>query len=325
MYNKIKLINIKMLRCLLTIIVIIIIAYYIINNYDNIKLYNYRYLYISILLPLSIIPIISNNRWKYFLSIHNIQEKFFSLAKINFMSVFYGLIFPSSQGLDIFKILYIEKKHPDKRGIVGSTVIFDRILGLVCLCIISLITTFFFSHLKSVPNLRLTVFIISTICLLICFIILSNKTYNIIYKILYIHNYKYKLLNNILLYMNKLHETLSTSTSLKVFINSFILITILQLITILNVYLVFRAMGIYLPYYIHLMIMPIVYIVSMVPITISGFGVREGMFAYMYGLFGVSAPQAVAVSILNYSILTLIPAFIGFLIVIFSKAKKPQF
>ena len=49
----------------------------------------------------------------------------------------------------------------------------------------------------------------------------------------------------------------------------------------------------------------------MVPITISGLGMREGLFVGFYMLFGVASETAVAVSLLNYLIVIVLQALIG--------------
>jgi uncharacterized membrane protein YbhN (UPF0104 family) len=49
----------------------------------------------------------------------------------------------------------------------------------------------------------------------------------------------------------------------------------------------------------------------MVPVTIGGFGLREGVFVYFYSFIGVPAEVAVCSSILNYVILNLSPAALG--------------
>jgi uncharacterized membrane protein YbhN (UPF0104 family) len=65
-----------------------------------------------------------------------VHENVISLAKINFMAIFYGLVLPSSQGFDLIRIYMIEKRHPQKRGKVGSSVVLERIIGMITLCII---------------------------------------------------------------------------------------------------------------------------------------------------------------------------------------------
>lgn len=64
--------------------------------------------------------------------------------------------------------------------------------------------------------------------------------------------------------------------------------------------------------------MPLIYILSMIPLSISGLGIREGFFVYFYGLIGVEPSIVIAVSLINYLILSVVPALIGGIIYIFS-------
>jgi hypothetical protein len=50
----------------------------------------------------------------------------------------------------------------------------------------------------------------------------------------------------------------------------------------------------------YLLYLPIINSVTAIPISISGFGVREGMYAAMFGQVGVSRSLAVALSLLGY-------------------------
>jgi hypothetical protein len=50
---------------------------------------------------------------------------------------------------------------------------------------------------------------------------------------------------------------------------------------------------------------------GMVPISISGLGVREGLAVYFFNFYGVSAAHAVATSLFLFTINTIIPALVG--------------
>jgi uncharacterized membrane protein YbhN (UPF0104 family) len=50
---------------------------------------------------------------------------------------------------------------------------------------------------------------------------------------------------------------------------------------------------------------------GMVPISISGLGIREGLAVFFFNTYGVSAAHAVATSLFLFSINTIIPALIG--------------
>ncbi len=59
---------------------------------------------------------------------------------------------------------------------------------------------------------------------------------------------------------------------------------------------------------------------GLIPISVSGLGVREGFAVYFLGRLGIGAPVAVGVSLLVFSLNVLLPAFIG-LIFIFRRRK----
>jgi uncharacterized membrane protein YbhN (UPF0104 family) len=50
---------------------------------------------------------------------------------------------------------------------------------------------------------------------------------------------------------------------------------------------------------------------GMVPISISGLGIREGLAVYFFNFYGVSAAHAVATSLFLFALNTIIPALIG--------------
>ena len=277
------------------------------------------WIFCSALIPLIIIPTISSNRWKLFLRYVGVQETALRLIRINFVSMFQGIILPSSQGFDVLRIYYIEKRHPEQRGKVGSTILIERMIGFVVLCVLSLT----FSLLIDLPNKRQVVLIIGaiSIALLVAIALLLNKKLN---RYLSGKKFKNKYVNKCYLYFNKFATSLAYFPYKKVLLSSVGLILLFQLSTIASVFLIFKAYGIDLPFYTHISLYPIISILSLIPITISGFGIREGFFVYFYSLLGVSPEVAVSVSLMNYVVLTIVPALFGAVIYLFDIFKKKK-
>lgn len=61
----------------------------------------------------------------------------------------------------------------------------------------------------------------------------------------------------------------------------------------------FHAIGYELPFVTHLFVVPVLYIVFALPISLGSLGLREGAFIVVYGLFGVPAEIALLASVLN--------------------------
>lgn len=69
------------------------------------------------------------------------------------------------------------------------------------------------------------------------------------------------------------------------------------------------AFGLHLPFLLFVVIMPIIILIALLPISIAGLGVREVGFVYLFGLAGMPAEVALALSLLTrlLSILMTLP------------------
>ncbi|MDY0150881.1 MAG: lysylphosphatidylglycerol synthase transmembrane domain-containing protein [Candidatus Cloacimonas sp.] len=305
----------RVVRNVLSIISLLFIAYFVIKNSANIHLDKPWILVICLIFPLFVNPFIANNRWKYFLAINGIHESILRLAKITFISTFYGLILPSSSGFDAIRIYKIEKFHPESRGKAGSTVVLERLMGILSLCIITMLSALFMRSQLVGKTLKITIFFIGLTGMVLILTAFMPIWYTLMSKIVYSKNAaNAKYIKGIISYIDELHQALHLAFSIRMMIKSFALISLYQLSTIINVALVYKALGVNLPFTVHLLIMPVIYIFSIIPITISGFGVREGLFTFFYSKFGVESAVAITASLVNYAILTLVPALIGFII-----------
>ena len=278
---------------------------------------NYKYLLLSLVIPLIIIPIISSNRWKLFLHYVGVEETALTLMKINFISMFQGIVLPSTQGVDVIRIIHIEAKHPEKRGKVGSTILIERMIGFVILCSLSL----FFTCVADIPNRNQVLLLISGIfiLLLLTITLLLNKK---IATLLSQKKFSNHILNSCFQYLNKIASSLAYFPYNKVLLSSIAFILLYQISIISSVYLIFQAYGITIPFITHISLYPIIAILSLIPITISGFGIREGFFVYFYSQLGVPAEIAVSVSLMNYVVLSLVPALLGSILYIIDIFKK---
>ncbi len=265
------------------------------------------FLWMAILIPFSLTPLFSVNRWKLFLRMVGINEKFFSLLKINFISMFEGMILPSTQGSDLLRIYHIEAKYPQHRGKAGSTVLIERIFGLILLLLFSTAAISFAMESSDVKSAALMIGLVASATFIGLLVLYVPWIYNLYSRI----TTKYKFLNSVIAYCGKFHHSLHTFPYSKVWFSSIIFISGFQLSTILSVHLLFLACGQDIPFLTNLALYPIISILSLLPITIGGFGVREGFFVYFYSKLGVQPEISVMVSIMNYCILQLLPAVVG--------------
>lgn len=93
---------------------------------------------------------------------------------------------------------------------------------------------------------------------------------------------------------------------------------LIQVVTAIRLYLVFLAMGVDVPFLVHLFVGPSMTFIFMLPISFGSLGIREGAFVFLYGLFGVPMEAALVASFIGLAGLLLNNAIGGF-VMMFSK------
>jgi uncharacterized membrane protein YbhN (UPF0104 family) len=67
-------------------------------------------------------------------------------------------------------------------------------------------------------------------------------------------------------------------------------------------YLIALSLGVKIPLWYFLLFIPLISFLLVLPISLSGLGVREGGYIYLFAQAGVSAPLALAMSLLFYAL-----------------------
>ena len=288
------------------------------NSFSQVA--NYKYIAFALLFPILINPIISNNRWKLFLKLQDIKESFFTLVRLNFIAVFLGLVLPSSIGFDAVRVALIEKKHKSKQGMGGASIIIERMFGFYLLSLLGVIGACVAYYHGAIVNLLL-IALLFHFTIIILFVLLKNRY---VFSKLFDFLNSFKKGKKIALFILKIYEAVYNFPISKNIGSTFALILTFQLSTVVCAALIFKAFDIQIPLYYHLAFLPLIFIVTIIPVTISGFGIREGGFVYLYGIVGVPANISIMVSLLYYSLQMLVPAFIGMLLYLLKKDKGSQ-
>ena len=91
---------------------------------------------------------------------------------------------------------------------------------------------------------------------------------------------------------------------------SFVIAVIFQLVRCANAAIGAAAFGVHLPFLLFIVIMPVIILITLLPISIAGLGVRELGFVYLFGQVGMPAEIALSLSLL-IRILTILLAVPG--------------
>lgn len=265
------------------------------------------FLLLALLFSIGINIFISAKRWQIFLKFTGIHYSLPNLIKINVIATFYALFLPSGQAMDGFRIYMIEKRFPEQRGRSGSTVIADRLIGFIIFCLIACFGSFYLPETKSLPEIKIALFAFTGALVLVTAFILNHRIYKLVSNLLA----RISFLRPVFNYLEKLHEGLITLPYKKIIPKAVPLIFIFQLNNILIAHFIFLAYDENLPLSYHLALIPVIQILTILPVSLAGLGYREGLFIYFYKLINVPQHISFSVSLTYFMLTTLTISIIG--------------
>jgi uncharacterized membrane protein YbhN (UPF0104 family) len=210
-------------------------------------------------------------------SFSKIKSRFSVLYRYYLIGSFFNIFFPGAIGGDVVRIHYSKKQY--RLGIKKATAIvfFERVAGLVALTLIFSFSIFFNDAIADKISIdKEYALLVIPLVLLIGFIFkkaASKKGYVISY----------------------------------ITIGAILVLSILgQFADILIAYILCSYFDLTVTLWNLLTVMPLIFIITVLPISIGGIGVREGAFVGLLSLYNVSTSTAVIVSFLMYFIRVLV-------------------
>ncbi|MFZ8847183.1 MAG: lysylphosphatidylglycerol synthase transmembrane domain-containing protein [Candidatus Hydrothermia bacterium] len=288
----------KVIFELVKILISVILIYIIFKNMDIRAFLNHLK---SINLLLYLIAIVfgfigyffSAVRWFIFIKAYKLNVSFFEANKYVFVGLFLGLILPSGAGVDLVRFFYAQRNNLDRRAEVLSSIFVDRFVGVIALVCLALLGVYF-----GVEKIREVAKELIWIMLLLIgfFIFMLTPLFEKIILSLFGNVKRFrigeriqKLLNSFSLYKeNKI-----------VVISSFFISIIMQFFFGTSAFFISKALGFNLNLVEIILITSAINFITMLPISFSGIGIREGGFIFFLS-DKIGLEGAVALSLLYY-------------------------
>ena len=257
------------------------------------------------LLVVIIEVLVANIRWCLVLKQLNLNISFIKALRYLWIGVFFNQALPSSIGGDAVRVYYLCKKELYSFGQATLGVLLDRITGLLGLVLLVVFTMplIFDSVIGLSTKWTILIVIISALLAISLTLIIDLMPNNLL---------RWKLINGLTRFSSKGRGVLFSFNG----ILSIIISIIIHLSFVYAAWLLAQALSIDISLTEMLLIVPITNLLIALPISIAGWGVREGLFIAGLGYLNVSADSALALSIL-YGLLMLvvsIPGLIDWLI-----------
>ena len=251
-------------------------------------------------------------RWSVLIAPLRIPVRFGRLASYYFVCMFFNNFMPTSIGGDVVRVFDLARHTGDKSSSMASILV-ERLLGLYVLVPIGLGA--FLILYPELPERRW--FFLAEAGMALAFLLgtllIRRRSLRKIEPLL-------RPFDSLLVRldakrkMGRLYDHLDFYKSrLGVVLLALLLSLLSRVVWVVSCYVLGRAIGIELGPVHYFLIMPLVEVGRMLPVSINGMGIREGVFLLALGVFGVGSAPAIFLSVLIYG-LFLVNGIIGGLI-----------
>ena len=229
-------------------------------------------------------------RWKVLLPRETTNVSLLRLAMFYYIGRFFGFFLPTVVGGDLVRGYYLYGDGISKPEVAGS-ILAERVLGIAAMMVLALLAMACGFNRISNNVIRLLVIVPSVSGLTILWLIYTGN-WNLSSGLQSVTKGKLQFV----------HEIIPIVGSYKrrpgCLFYGFGLSVLFQALGIGATYLIALSLGSPTPLFFFLMFLPIIWLVSMLPVSINGLGIREGSFVLLFTSIGMSKEMALAISTL---------------------------
>ena len=230
-------------------------------------------------------------RWGLLLRATDLPQGPGRAFRLTFIGFFFNNVVPGQTGGDLVRAFYISRENPDRKTDSIITVIVDRALGITALAIIGavIIPTDWELYGKCAPLIYGLIGGVTVLGLIFYSKRVRRKfRLDRLLKKLPFQDALQNLDRSIFLYRYRKGSI----------VTCFLMSFAVHGIIIASLWILGKGIGIELSILTYMAYVPIIFIISSLPITPGGWGVGEAVFVFFFGLAGVLSAQALALSLL---------------------------
>jgi len=246
-------------------------------------------------------------RWRILYDVIEHPPGYIKLVKVTIVSIFFNTILPSIVGGDTYRTLALSKGDSTESDIEESfSVIFvDRIMGLVGLMLLGCLGLALNKNVEIPPIV--TILTIALLVIFVATLLLSmfNPIYEFMLKIFsWLPSRQFKFIESVL---TRIHSNIALYRDRKKLLGEALILAFVQrLCWLFAGFVIGRSLHLDLTFMTFIVFLPVIEIIRLIPITIQGIGVREGLFIVFFGTVGVVNADAILLATLIYLMSSLI-------------------
>lgn len=247
-------------------------------------------------LAFAITPVLiflSSWKWQILLSAQGIKVSLGKLFALYLVGIFFNNLMPSTVGGDVIRA-YELGKYTHKRAESIASVFMERFTGLTALIFLALIA--FLVKVDSFGDARLTIVMgIVMVGYVSAFpLILDQRVIAFIHKKAKVRILK-KLIDKLQKVQSAIMDYKGKNSALGI---AMIISFLFYMVAVVNVYLGCLAFGVQMPLVKLFMGVPIILVISMIPITLGGIGLSEWAYFLIFTKLGATGSLGLSVALL---------------------------
>jgi uncharacterized protein (TIRG00374 family) len=262
---------------------------------------------------------ISAYRWQLLLRARDVNVSIWELFSYYMIGMFVNNFMPGSIGGDVVKSYYLYKRTR-KLEITVVSVFLERFTGLLGLCLLALATLAIgYGYLNS-P--MVVVSVVGSAGILVLIILTLWQLPNIVARIPIVTRFIPKGIRESAV---ELYAALASYRHhVPTLLAAIAISTVLQLMFAVYFSMASVAMGIPIDLIYFVLFLPTITLVSLIPLSLGGLGIREASMAVLFGAAGISAASVVALSLTIHFINMMLSLWGGVLLLRNPRVSVPE-
>lgn len=237
-------------------------------------------------------------RWRLLLRSRGSDASIRFLLESYIVGMFFNNFLPSTIGGDVYRT-YDSWRLGQSKSSALAVVFVDRFLGLMTLVLFALLALFSANELtQSIPYLSLWLGLGLSGMVAVVWLLFFPPHW----LPTFIANLKLPFGDKI---RGILEAFLAFRGQRSVLVKALLLSALLQVNVIVHYYLIALALSLPVPFVSFFLIIPLATVITMLPISVNGIGVRENVYIFFFAPFAVSRPEAVAFAWIAYGMVVL--------------------
>lgn len=231
-------------------------------------------------------------RWRILLQAAGLPITLFRAVRLNCIGLFFNNVVPGLTGGDLVKAYCITRDNPEKKTDAVITVVIDRVMGLFALVVVAAAAVL--TDFETYKEIAVSIFLFLGGISAAAVIFYSRRLRKLLFvnriiRFLPFRELIVKVDRSVTLYRYR-KGSVAVGMLLSCGVHVFVIVT---------VWILGRGLSIDCDLMTCAILIPLILTVSALPLTPAGWGVGEAAFVFFYGLVGVQAAPALALSLLH--------------------------